>query len=630
MADLIKKIKIKKQDGTFTDYIPIGAEAQNVSTSDGDSVQLKLNKKPYYYNTIADMKADTKLKDGDMAITFGYYEVNDGGGAEYKIIGTVSQTEYQEGLGNGLYATLIIENDILNVKQIGAKGDGITDDTVAFQNMFAVDSYNYYIPKGNYLVEHNLVIMTNIQHNIKIYGEGIALTKLKLKDNSITENNQPMFLLQSDENNNNSIEIEIENLYIDMNRTNNNLGIPDTSFDLQHCHAIVLDSMSVNGINAKVHDLEFYDCIADGICFRGGTNKTFDSIMVDRIIAKGRQGTRDDVCITADFNNAIVSNCDLDAFEVEVNVYKTTSKHNLLVENIVTRKRFDLDGDCQITDSTKSPTNYIVNNCIMNGIIVFTSVYAKITNSILNFGNSVLRPNASEIEFINCDINDDYKTLDENGMISINNTQTTRLLFKNNKISCNNSEYFIYHNLINPYPTTYYTLFEGNYITGAPNGSYCRICSSDFYAYNNIIDMTANKHFIYLGTINNSFTIDMKHNILNGDGYLFTNSSSSVSSDAPSGTVVTIKSKYNTSKTFGHLINWTNLDKITSRRGGTGDLYDVVEIDDYEYNTSPNIGKWLKGQRVYNTNPSTSYMWICTSSGSFTGGTAPTFSAISI
>ena len=107
MADLIKKIKIKKQDGTFTDYIPIGAEAQNVSTSDGESVQLKLNKKPYYYNSIADIKADTKLKVGDMAVTLGYYEVNDGGGATYKITNEESETDYQEELENGLYASLI-------------------------------------------------------------------------------------------------------------------------------------------------------------------------------------------------------------------------------------------------------------------------------------------------------------------------------------------------------------------------------------------------------------------------------------------------------------------------------------------------------------------------------------------
>ena len=47
MSDRIKKIKVKKQDGTFSDYIPIGADAENIDTTDGESVQLKLNKKPY-------------------------------------------------------------------------------------------------------------------------------------------------------------------------------------------------------------------------------------------------------------------------------------------------------------------------------------------------------------------------------------------------------------------------------------------------------------------------------------------------------------------------------------------------------------------------------------------------------
>ena len=111
MADLFKKIKIKKQDGTFTDYIPIGAEAKNIETNDGDSVQLKLNKKPYYYNSVADMKADTKLKAGDMVVTLGYYTANDGGRAEYKI---VSGTYIDDGgsyhqLDNNLYAELIIK-----------------------------------------------------------------------------------------------------------------------------------------------------------------------------------------------------------------------------------------------------------------------------------------------------------------------------------------------------------------------------------------------------------------------------------------------------------------------------------------------------------------------------------------
>ena len=44
MADLIKKIKIKKEDGTYTDYIPIGAEAKNISTKEGESVQAYIDR----------------------------------------------------------------------------------------------------------------------------------------------------------------------------------------------------------------------------------------------------------------------------------------------------------------------------------------------------------------------------------------------------------------------------------------------------------------------------------------------------------------------------------------------------------------------------------------------------------
>ena len=119
MADLIKKIKIKKQDGTFTDYIPIGAEASNISTEDGLSVENKLNKKSYYFDTVADMKAATYLKNGDMVITLGYYEANDGGNGEYKIIN--SNEENNNGsihtIDNGLKAKLVIENNVYNVRQ---------------------------------------------------------------------------------------------------------------------------------------------------------------------------------------------------------------------------------------------------------------------------------------------------------------------------------------------------------------------------------------------------------------------------------------------------------------------------------------------------------------------------------
>lgn len=164
MADLIKKIKIKKQDDTYTDYIPIGAEAKNVDCSDGESIEIKLNKKPYYYNNVADMKTDKKLKIGDMAITLGYYEPNDGGAAEYKIVNI--SNKYIEELENNLKAELIIKNNIANIKQFGAKGDGNTDCSQIFTQI--INKYNIiFIPEGQYLISNSINLLNK---NLEIYG----------------------------------------------------------------------------------------------------------------------------------------------------------------------------------------------------------------------------------------------------------------------------------------------------------------------------------------------------------------------------------------------------------------------------------------------------------------------------
>ena len=54
MANVIKKVKIKKEDDTYTDYIPIGADARNISMSNGYNVQ----------DTIGNINVD---EDGNIA-----------------------------------------------------------------------------------------------------------------------------------------------------------------------------------------------------------------------------------------------------------------------------------------------------------------------------------------------------------------------------------------------------------------------------------------------------------------------------------------------------------------------------------------------------------------------------------
>lgn len=187
MADLIKKLKIKKQDGTFTDYIPIGADAINVATNDGESVQLKLNKKPYYYMNVANMKADIKLTVGDMAITLGYYAANDGGGAEYQIVN--DNTLIDDGgsihdLNNGLKAKLIIKDNIINIKQFGALQN--EDSGSIIQKIIDLKK-TVFVPKGTWLCSPITLISGS-----KIIGENVNYQI----NNTANEVNSSLSILQ--------------------------------------------------------------------------------------------------------------------------------------------------------------------------------------------------------------------------------------------------------------------------------------------------------------------------------------------------------------------------------------------------------------------------------------------------
>ena len=123
--------------------------------------KIKDEKAVRSYETVALMKADTKLKEGQHIKTRGYYNINDGGSAEYYITSSQSETEYQEELGNGLYASLIVE-DVITPEIFGAKGDGVTDDSIALQkwldNHITNKNYIFDIPSKTYAISTGLTI----------------------------------------------------------------------------------------------------------------------------------------------------------------------------------------------------------------------------------------------------------------------------------------------------------------------------------------------------------------------------------------------------------------------------------------------------------------------------------------
>ena len=117
--------------------------------------KIKDEKAVRTYDTVALLKADTKLKVGQHVKTRGYYLINDGGSAEYYITDNQSNTKYQEELNNGLYATLISDS-FINIKQLGAKGDGETDDSPIIRKAIAylkiLGGGTLYLPIGTYYV----------------------------------------------------------------------------------------------------------------------------------------------------------------------------------------------------------------------------------------------------------------------------------------------------------------------------------------------------------------------------------------------------------------------------------------------------------------------------------------------
>ena len=197
--DKIKTVKIKNSDGSVSEETyTISVDAKDVDMANGkelqetigiidididgniaeqlenlnnnvDELNIDIKKKAYFFDTVADMK-NAKLKAGDIVATLGYYEPNDGGAATYKIIDEKNQDEYQEKLENGLYATLIIDETI-NVKQFGAKGNDINDDTNNIQKAinYAFDNEinEVYIPYGIYNISKPIFLY----EKMKLFGD---------------------------------------------------------------------------------------------------------------------------------------------------------------------------------------------------------------------------------------------------------------------------------------------------------------------------------------------------------------------------------------------------------------------------------------------------------------------------
>lgn len=151
------------------------------------------------FPNVESMKQANNLKTGGLIKTQGFYQSNDGGGADYVIVDDIGEDEVDEAsiitLQKGLYAKLLVQ-DYINVKQCGAKGDDKTDDTEAIQKSFDLASKygtKLIFPKAVYSVSkvtYNAMVETGNPANIEF---NFATLKAKTENDFMFEINSENF-----------------------------------------------------------------------------------------------------------------------------------------------------------------------------------------------------------------------------------------------------------------------------------------------------------------------------------------------------------------------------------------------------------------------------------------------------
>ncbi|WP_168120727.1 right-handed parallel beta-helix repeat-containing protein [Paenibacillus sp. HB172176] len=164
----------------------------------------------------------------------------------------------------------------LNIKSppaplIGAKGDGVTDDTAAIQKMFdnITSNTSIFIPDGTYIVS-GLKIFNKSHINIVSHG-----AIFKLKENS---NNDVLLLEQCPYS-------SISGVNIDGNQNNQSATVNGLSFKATY-FSLILNCRVVNCKNDGITIVGYYDNV-DSNLFRGNDEVHIDNCFIQ---SNGRYG----------------------------------------------------------------------------------------------------------------------------------------------------------------------------------------------------------------------------------------------------------------------------------------------------------------------------------------------------
>lgn len=330
------------------------------------------------YDTVADLKADTKLKAGNHAQTKGYTTAGDGGHATYIIVD--DNTLVDDGgsihaLTNGLFAVLL-NNEYVTPEMYGAYGDGVHDDSTAIQKAFDSGKVVEFAPK-TYIC---FSLKTN--NALTIHGNGGTLKRPKLDDAPYNKTVEQMKWIRT-------ITVEddctIDNLTFD----NNCFTMWQVSDEYaQEQSASVIVQNATKQIKFNISGCHFKNSAGDGLH------------IVQNVIANISNCTSED-CFRGGFvssgygseinlngwDSKVITTGVSDGFDVEVDTQSTINPtlYTLNISNVI----LDYDLDISIPQNGRGNLDNVIMRTFdqdtLHGFLFGSD------NATLNVNNSVLR-----------------------------------------------------------------------------------------------------------------------------------------------------------------------------------------------------------------------------------------------
>lgn len=379
------------------------------------------NKLPLSFNTLTEMKSFDSFRIGDIATTLGYSNVDDGGGATYRIVDSaVSDATEQI---NAERSAMIVVKDYVTPEQLGAHGDGVTDDSIALQkaiNLAEANQSYLQLKNRTYLISQSLTVTNDLvlkgDHSSEI---------------CITVNNYPIFNIPE------SAHVLIRDVVLSSNiQSSNTATAIVTNSNLVHLEGVVLRNLNRGLV---VESAEDGDQLST-------TNTKFYSVsypfIIDNCMGLSIIGTDIDNCsrvfsiqnsskisvtdITVQSTNRLITASNSNDIVIDRSYIFSNTGEMMELSNV---NNFTITN--MIADVTNLVANYVIGHNFSDSLVTLTGVLLKnIKDKILY---TTLGSDTSTLSFVNCSIQFNGTNISSGYVLG--NNATSNLTFIGNTLN---------------------------------------------------------------------------------------------------------------------------------------------------------------------------------------------------